>query len=441
MIMLKGLTASKPATEDWFGTEPWVRFGTRTVLGLLGGLFLFLALVSISGAVVTAGNVTVRGNYKTVQHLDGGIVSKIYVQNGDLVKAGDVLLKLEDTQTNASLAVTTGRVNDYLIQQARLEAERDGRDTFQLPEGLDATDPVIAKIAAAQTSLFDARRSAHNGQKSVLKQRLAQLGDDTRGLAAQLSSAKKQSDINKKELASVLPLFDKGFVNQQRVSPLQRESARLEGEVGRLTSEQAKIKSAIGETELRVAQLEKEYVTQVVDELRKVQAGLAEQLETQRATADRSVRTTIVAPVSGFVHNLSVHTEGGVITAATPILQIIPENETLIIEAQLAPQDIDKVHRGQQAMIRFPAFSSKSTPTIYGSVLKVSPAQITDNQNRTFFTTQIEITPEELAKIGQEHRLVPGMPAEVYIETASRSMLSYLLKPLTDAMTRAFRES
>ncbi len=432
---------SQPASGDWQGTEAWVRFGMRTVLGLFGGLILFLALVSISGAVVTSGSVTVQGNYKSIQHLDGGIVSKIFVQNGDRVKAGDTLIKIDDTQTGASLAVTTGRLHDFQIQQSRLEAERDQKTEFVLPAGIDTADPETAKIIATQTSLFQARRSSQLGQQSVLNQRLAQLQDDIRGLQAQLGATKKQNDINSRELATVLPLFEKGFVNQQRVSPLQREAARLEGETGRLTSELAKINSAIGETELRMAQLDKEYLNQVVDDLRQVQAGLAEQTETRRALADRALRTTITAPVSGYVHALAVHTEGGVITAATPVMQIIPDGEKLLIEAQLPPKDIDKVHTGQSAMIRFPAFSANSTPMIYGLVLKISPAQIVDNQGRSYFTTQIEITPSELAKIGKDHKLVPGMPAEVFIETTSHSMLSYLLKPLADAVSRAFRES
>lgn len=429
-----------PAVQDWHSTEAWVRFGMRTVVGLLTGLLLFLALVSISGAVVTSGSVTVEGNYKTIQHLDGGIVAKIHVKNGDRVKAGDTLLKIDDTQASASLAVTTGRVYDLMIQQARLEAERDRKASIVLPKGIDKSNPEIATVVAAQLSLFNARRSTQLGQQSVLNQRLAQLQDDIRGLQAQISATKKQTDINTRELSTVIPLFDKGFVNQQRVSPLQRESARLEGETGRLSSELAKLNSAIGETELRIAQAEKEFLNEVVDELRKVQASLAEQIETHRALADRVARTNVKAPVDGFIHALTSHTEGGVISAANPIMQIIPDGGKLLIEAQLAPQDIDKVHAGQPAMVRFPAFSASTTPQIYGQIIKVSPAQITDNQGRSYFTTQIEISPAELAKIGRDHTLVPGMPAEVFIETTSHSMLSYLLKPLTDIVTRAFRE-
>lgn len=440
--MMAGLLGrSNAPTEDWQATEPWVRAGMRLVIYMLGGLLLFSILMSISGAVVATGSVTVEGNYKTVQHLDGGIVSAIHVKNGDRVKAGDVLITIDAAQVQASLGVTRLRVLDLKIQKARLEAERDGLAVFSSPPDADATDPEISKILAAQANLFNARRTREEGRQSVLKQRLVQLQDAIRGLNSQRAATVKQAEINARELSSVLPLFDKGYVNQQRVAPLQRESARLEGEIGRLDAEIAKINNAIGETELQIAQTRKDYLSEVTDELRRVEAQLGEQLETFQAVRDRAERTEIRAPVSGFVHGLKIHTEGGVLTAATPILQIIPEDGKLLIEARLTPQSIDKVRAGLPANVRFPAFDSHTTPRIEGRVVKVSPAELTDEQGHTYFTAQIEIAPQEIARLGRSHKLVPGMPAEVFIETASRSILSYLLKPLTDTMSRAFRES
>lgn len=426
---------------DWQATEPWVRRGMRLVVYLLGGLIVFMALVSISGAVIATGSVTVEGNYKTVQHLDGGIVEKILVKNGDRVAAGDVLVKIDDSQARASLAVTRQRVSEFSIQKARLEAERDKRDAFVLPAGVALDDPEIQRIFAAQTTLFKARRATELGQQSVLRQRLGQLQDEIRGLDSQRKATLKQRDISANELKTVMPLYEKGFVNQQRIAPLQREAARLEGEIGRLDAEVAKVNNAIGETELKIAQSDKEYMSAVADELRKVEAQLAEQQETLLATSDRATRTDIRAPVTGTVHALAVHTEGGVVEAARPILQIIPDGGKLIVEAQLAPQSIDKVHAGQAAIVRFPAFDSHTTPRITGEVTKVSAAEMKDEQGRPHFTAQIAVTPDELAKLGRGHRLVPGMPAEVFIETGQRSILSYLVKPLTDMVTRAFRES
>ncbi len=434
--------ASAPATSgDWLDTESWVRFGMRVVVWMFGGLIAFLALVSINGAVVAPGSVTVEGNYKTVQHLDGGIVSKILVKNGDRVKAGDVLVLLDDTQARATLAVTNSRLQDFLIQRTRLEAERGGKADYQLPAEVDPSNPDISKIVEAQKSLFDARRTSQFGQQSMLNERLTQLQGETQGLNAQLAATKKQRTINEKELASVQPLFDKGFVNQQRIAPLQRESARLEGETGRLMAELSKINSALAETELRAAQVDKEYLSQVADDLKTVEGRLAEQFETQKALADTLARTEVRSPVNGFVHGLTVHTEGGVITPASPLLQIVPDGARLIVEAQLQTQDIDKVHETQTASVNFPAFNASLTPRLQGQVKSVSPAQLTDKDGRSYFSAIVEISPEEIARIGKGHALVPGMPAEVFIETSSRSILSYLMKPLANALARTFREN
>jgi HlyD family secretion protein len=434
------MSAGGSTAEDWQSSDPWVRTGMRVVIWLFGGLLLFSALVSISGAVVTAGTVNVEGNYQTVQHLDGGIVEKILVKNGDMVEAGDLLVKLDATQTRASLDVTRARLAELLIQRARLEAERDDKDSYELPAAARSANKETDRIAAAQKSLFDARRAAHKGERSVLKQRIDQLKGERAGLEAQAVAVKKQREINKRELASVMPLFEKGFVNQQRIAPLQREHARLEGEEGRVAAEIAKNASTLAETELRVAQVDKDYVQEVTDELRKVLAGLAEQEETLKAQADKVQRTEIRAPRSGHVHALSVHTEGGVITAASPILQIIPDGGKLVVDSQLPTQEIDKVRKGQKAIVLFPAFNARETPRIEGHVTKVSPAEVADKDGRRYYTVQTEISATELAKLGKGHQLVPGMPAEVYIETTPRTILSYFLKPLTDAMSRALRE-
>ena len=246
--------------------------------------------------------------------------------------------------------------------------------------------------------------------------------------------------LNATELASVKPLYDRGFVNQQRLIPVQRDSARLEGEVGRLASEMSKSKSAIAEAQLKIAQSDKDFTQAVVDELRKVQAGLAEVAEQRTTLEDKLRRIDVRAPRAGRIHALAVHTEGGVIAPGTPIMQIIPEGERLIVDAQLQPQDIDKVRKGQPAYIRFTAFDAKSTPRLEASVLNVSAAQITDSQNRSYFTAQVALAEGELAKLPNGRDLVPGMPAEVYIETGSRTILSYFIKPLGDAMARTFRE-
>ena len=432
----------RPGT-DWHATEPWIRHGNRTVVWMLGGLILFSWMVSISGAVVATGTVTTEGNYKTIQHLDGGIVAKILVRNGDRVKAGDALVQLDPTATQAALAVTTARINDQLVQLARLEAERDRRDGFTIPAGIHSakSDPAFDKIVAAQRSLFEARKASRLGEQSVLIQRLEQLAAEQAGAQAQLASKVRELDLNAKELAAVQPLYEKGYANQQRLGTLQRENARLEGEVARLRSDAARTEGLIAEAQLKLAQSEKEFTQTVVDELRKVQAALSEIEENRRAQAAKLERVEIRSPRAGRVHALAAHTEGGVVQPASPILQIIPEGERLIVEAQLPPQEIDKVRKEMHASVRFPAFNARTTPKLEGQVVGVSAAQLTDPQGRAYFTAQVEITATELARLGAGHELLPGMPAEVYIETGARSILSFFLKPLMDLGSRAMRES
>jgi len=432
--------AAPIAPEAWSASAPWIRVGMRTVLWLVGGLLLFSMLVSISGAVVATGIVTVETKYQSVQHLDGGIVKQILVKNGQHVRAGQTLVVLEETNAKADISAIRTRIADLSIQEARLEAERDGLNEMTLPRGLDRKQPDIANAIKAQEALFKARRKTRLGEQSVLVQRIRQLEGEIRSLKAQRTARQKEREINAAELETILPLFERGYVSQQRLSPLRREEARLDGELGRLDAEMGKTQSALAESELRRAQAEKQLLSDVIEELGRVQANLAEQRQAEKKLAGVLSRTAIKAPRSGRVHGLSVHTIGAVVGPATQIAQIIPDGDRLIVQAELPPREIDRVRPGLAASILFPAFNARTTPRLTGSVVKVSPAETRDEQGRTFYTATIDITPDELAKIGTGHALIPGMPAEVFIETSSRSILSYILKPLTDTMMRSFRE-
>lgn len=435
-------TLAPDVALDPHATAPWIRYG-NFVLGGLGAFLVLFSLISISSAVVSPGVVNVEGNYKTVQHLDGGIVAKILVKNGDRVNEGDVVVRLDPTAARANLAVVMARMNEFLVQQARLEAERDGQDAITLPPTVEAAagDPVLSRTIDAQRKLFETRRSARTGELSVLREKLTQAENDAAGVEKILAARRREVELNAAELASVKPLFDRGFASQQRLMPLQREQARLEGEVGRLTSDLSKVKGIVAESRLKLAQSDKEFQQSVADELRKVQASLAELTEQRTALDDKLKRIDIRAPRAGRVHALAVHTEGGVVQPASPILQIIPEGDRLIVDAQLPPAEIDKVRLGQPASIRFTAFNARATPRLEGAVINVSAAQITDNQGRSHFSAQIALADGELHKLPTGHHLVPGMPAEVYIETGSRSIMSYFLKPFFDSISRAFRET
>lgn len=431
--------AAPDAHADWHSTEPWVGFGMRVVTLLLI-VMAGAALMPINGAVVASGTVSVEGEYKAVQHLEGGIVSEILVRNGDTVKAGDLLIRLDGTQSRASMAAMTGKVAEHSIQEARLIAERDRKDNFAFPKDLDQADPAVAATFAAQKLLFDTRRAAYLGQLKVLNQKLAQTESELKGLESQLQARIKERALNAKELATVMPLFEKGYVNQQRIGPLQREEARLDGEIGNLKSEAQKLKSARIEAEARLSQADKEYSQQAAGDLEKVQGQLSEERETLKAAADKASRTEIRAPVAGIVHALSVHTQGGVVQPGGAVLQIVPSGTELILSAKFQPRDIDNVHMGQNAAVRFQAFDSHTTPRLQGKVRRVSAAEFTDKDGRAFFTADVEVPASEVSKLGSEHRLVPGMPAEVYLELPARTVLSYFMKPFTDMMARAFRE-
>ncbi len=433
------------ADTGWTATEPWIGAGKKLMFALLA-CSLAAGFVSISGAVVASGTVSVENSYKTVQHLDGGIIAKILVKTGDLVKEGDVLIRLDDAQIKSQLGVAKGRLADGLVQTARLTAERDDRADFGIPAAVahDLGDGQIARMVDAQRTLFLARRTARLGERSVLQQRVQQLSSDLAGADHSLAARSRELDITARELRGVLPLFEKGYLNQQRLGPLQRDAARLEGEVGRLEGEKAKAAAGMLEAQLKLAQSDKDFQSQVADDLRKVQAVVNEAAEQRAGLDDKLARTEIRAPRKGRVNNLVPTTEGGIITPAMQIAQIIPEGEKLVVEVRIQPNDIDKVRGGLPAAVKFPALNAKKTPRLEGHVTVVSPAQITDtspqSQGKPYFTAQIELPPSEIARLGRENALVPGMPAEVYIETTPRTILSYLVKPLLDSMSLLGRE-
>ena len=427
----------------WPSTEPWIAYGRMVLIGLAIVTALF-GFVSISGAVVASGIVMVESSTKTVQHLDGGIVQRILVKNGDVVKEGDLLVKLDDTQVRANVSVSRGRTLDALTQRLRLEAERDSKPTFTLPETLTSQqlDPQSLRMFEAQHALFVARRTGRQGEQGVLKQRSEQLRNDLGGLQQQLESRQRELDLTSRELKGVLPLFEKGFVNQARLGPLQRDQARLTGDVGRLLTDVEKAKSALTEATLKLAQSDKDFQSQVAEELRKTLSQFTEANETLAGLEDKLTRTEIRSPRAGRINALAVSTEGGVIAAGSAIAQVVPDDEKLIIEARIQPTDIDKVRGGLAAVVKFPAFNSKTTPRLEGLVTIVSAATLKDQdqQNKPYYQVQIELPAEELAKLGREHKLVPGMPAEVYIETHSRSILSYIVKPVADLISHLGRD-
>ena len=416
--------------------------GLAIVVLLFGGFGVWAATTSLSGAVISAGQVVVESNVKKVQHPTGGIVGEIRVRDGDHVQTGDLVIRLDETVTRASLSMVSKQLDQFEARQARLVAERDGLKSINFPESLlarkDHAD--VAEVLAGERSLFEARRTAIEGQRAQLTERVTQLREEIRGLEAQAAAKRKQTGFINQELEGVDRLYKQNLVPITRLTSLQREASRLDGEEGQLVASIAASRGKIAETELQIIQLVQDLKREVAAELRDSQAKIGELVERKVAAEDQLRRVDIRAPQNGFVHQLATHTIGGVINAGEPIMLIVPQTDSLVVETRIAPQDIDQVHPGQRVTLRFSAFSQRTTPEIFGTVSRVS-ADLTREQqtNTSYYTVRVSIPEDELKKL-EGKALIPGMPVEAFIQTGSRTALSYLVKPFEDQVARAFRE-
>lgn len=408
------------------------------------GIGGWAATTQLSGAVIGQGVVVVDSSVKKVQHATGGIVGELRVRDGDRVNAGDILIRLDETQTLANATIVTKSLDELLARQARLEAERDSADQIVFPKALiDRTkdnNSEAGRAIAAERTLFDLRRQARSGQKAQLKERSTQLQDEIKGYLGQTEAKQKEVDLIHQELEGVRTLWQKNLVPITRLTALERDTARLEGERSQLTGMVAQAKGKIAEIELQIIQVDQDLRTEVGKDLIDTRSKLSEMAERKTAAVDQLNRIDIRAPQSGRVHQLSVHTVGGVIAPGEQIMLIVPDADALAVEVKIAPRDIDQVYVGQTATMRFAAFNQKTTPEIDGDVSMVS-ADLTQDQKTgvSYYTARVVLKPEELAKLGSA-KLVPGMPVDVFIKTPGRTALSYLTKPLRDQAERAFKE-
>jgi HlyD family secretion protein len=411
------------------------------IIGLvLGGGWM--VLMPLAGAVVVPGNLVVRSNVKTIQHPTGGVVAEIPVHNGARVAVGDLLLRLDKTQAQASLQTVSKQFDEARGRIARLVAERDGLPQPDVPPDMTARmgESSVQSLLASEQTLFTARASARASQKDLLQSRVSQLGEEIGGLEAQVASKAKQLDLITGELTGVQDLFDKRLVPLTRLTTLQRESARIEGERGQLISSIAETKAKVGEAQLQIVKIDQDFRTDVVKELGEAQAKAAELEQRSVAARDQLDRIELRSPTSGIIHQLAAHTLGGVIRAGDAIMEIVPDSDDLQVEARLQPTDIDQVRTGQKALIKFSAFNQRVTPQIVGLVNFVSPDVSHDQQsNASYFTVRMTLPEEERRRLAGL-QLVSGMPAEVFLQTGSRTMMSYLLKPITEQLGRAFVE-
>jgi HlyD family secretion protein len=415
--------------------------GVLVVLLLGGGVGGWAATSEITGAIIAQGQIVVDSNVKKVQHPSGGIVGELRARDGDKVRAGDVVVRLDDTITRANLAIVTKGLNELNARRARLDAERNGAATIKFPSELaDSTNPDVAAVLTSEARLFDARLTARNGQKAQLRQQIEQLREETEGLAAQRTAKTKEIELIGRELAGVRELFQKNLVQINRLTQLEREAARIEGERGQIIATMAQARVKTSETELKVIQIDQDLASEVNKEIREIDAKVGEFVERKVTAEDQLKRVDIRSPQDGTVFQSAVHTVGGVIQAGEPIMLIVPEADNLAVEAKANPQDIDQLRLGQTAMLRFTNFNQRTTPEIFGTLTRISAdASVDQRTGMSFYTLRIGLLPDQVAQLG-DVKLVPGMPVETFMQTGDRTVISYLAKPFVDQIKRAFRE-
>ena len=419
--------------------------GSALAAVLVFGLGGWAWTTELAGAVLAQGTVTVESKDKKVQHPTGGVVSDIRVKDGDLVKSGDLLLRLDETVTKSNLSAVTAQLDEIAVKKARLLAEQSGTKDIVWPQSLieRASEPELATIMGSERGLFDNRKAAREGQRRQLEERIAQLTSEIDGMKGQIVGKQSEIKLQQAELDRLVPLEKSKFVPLTKMTSTRRDLARLKGEQEQLVSSIAQAKQKISETKLQILGLGDDLRSEASKELREIQAQEADLREKKVTAADQLTRIEVRAPQSGIVHNMTIHTVGGVVGPGETLMMIVPEDDPLVIEAKVSPSDVDHVRAEQAAYIRFPAFDQRSTPEFTGHVVTMS-ADLTQDTSSSqpgppYYLARIMLNAEEQKKLGGL-RLVPGMPAEVHIQTPKRTAMSYLVKPLVDQIALAFKE-
>lgn len=409
---------------------------------LVGGAGAWAAATSLSAAVVAQGHFVVGSHVKTVQHPTGGVVGEILVQDGDHVKAGMLLMRLDATQTRANLAIVTKRLDEMTARMARLQAEQDDRAQLVFPADLLAREdnPDVAAAISNETQLFEARRQSRSVKRAQLLERITQFEHEIDGLKAQELAYEEGLRVLTTEITALSSLKQKGIVSDQRLNSLKTQAATFGGERGEKVAFQAQAAGRILETRLQILQIDQDLKSEVGRERSEIQAQMGEYVERRISAEDSLKRIDIIAPQSGIVHQLAVHTVGGVISPAQAIMAIVPDDDRLSLEVQIAPKDIDQVRIGQQAMLRMSAFNQRTTPQLQAHVTRIAADLDADERTGArYYLVHLSVDEAESQKF-KNLRIVPGMPAEAMVKTQDRTALSYLVKPFEDQITRAFRE-
>lgn len=429
-----------PATPARRSIRRHVLLSSLAVIVLVGGIGGLAVGTELAGAVIASGTIIVDGHIKKVQHLTGGLVGEIHVKDGDSVKAGQVVIRLDDTVARANLAIVSKNLDELSARVSRLEAERDGRDSVTFDPNLvgRSAEPDLSRAIRGELRMFESRRTAREGQKAQLSERIHQLNEQIDGLVLQAEAKADEIVLIGEELVGVEQLWRKNLVAIQRVVALRREKTRIRGERGQLLSGIAQARGRISETELQIIQIDQDLRSEVAKDLRDAQAKIGELQERNIAARDQLERIEIRAPQDGIVHELSVHTIGGVVEQADTLMQIVPDSAILSVEVRVSPQDIDQLLLGQDTVLRLTAFNQRTTPELMGDVTFIAADAVTDPRSGVqFYPVRIAIR-EDAEGLGTL-KLVPGMPVDSFIQTKQRTVLSYLTKPLADYVVQAFR--
>jgi HlyD family secretion protein/epimerase transport system membrane fusion protein len=428
-----------PEQRAW----PMIKLGLTIMIALFSFLFLWGGLVPLSSGAVAQGKVVIDSNRKTIQHLEGGIIKEIAVREGDEVTAGQLLVRLDNTSSQARTDLLRGQYIAAKTMEARLIAERDDSDAIAFPPELarlEKEDAQVRENMDAQRRLFTTRREALEGQVSVLNQKIAQSGDEIRGLREQINASDRQLSLLNEEIDVVRGLLAKGNALKPRLLALERQAAELHGQRGQAQAMVSRANQTINESKINIINARTQFLNTLVQELKETQVEVSNLTEQIRSSQDVERRVDITAPIDGTVTGLQVHTVGGVVRPGDALMSLVPKDDKLIVEAKVNPVDIDVVHAGLKAQVRITAFKVRYLRPLEGTVVNVSADRFEDQRTgEGFFTARIEIPQSELQDLGNL-KLTPGMPAETLIVTGRRTMLSYLVRPIRESFGRAFRE-
>ncbi len=411
---------------------------------LLGGFGSWAVFSEISGAVIANGQIAVERNRQVVQHPDGGVVSEISIEEGDIVQSGQVLLRLDDTLLRSNYEIVRSEYWEIQARIARLTAERDGAEAIDIAQDLQTQadrDPAVAEVVSGQQRLFEARNESRTRQIEQLERRKEQINAQVDGIKAQQTSLNIQLGFIQEELSAQQDLLEKGLAQVSRVLGLQREQARLQGQVGDFLAEEAELSGRITELDIEILRIDTQVREQAITEIRDLQFRATEKAQQMLSLEEQLSRMDIRAPVSGIIYGLAVFGERAVISPAEPVLYLVPQDRPLVIRSEVPAIHVDQVYPGQEVTLRFSAFNSRTTPEVFGTVDQISAdAFVNETTGATFYAAEITLNQGEVERLG-DNIILPGMPVEAYIKTEDRSPIVYLVRPVLDYFNRAFRET